>query len=102
MSSLWTKETEKGFCFRVHVNPRSSGNAIIGIVDDALSVKISAAPVEGKANKMLEEFIAGKFQLKKKQVNVASGDKSRNKVLCVEGISVEDFLDKLDKILKSK
>jgi len=40
-----------GTVFRVRVQPGASKNEIVGVQEDALRVRISAPPVEGKANR---------------------------------------------------
>lgn len=45
---------------------------------------LNAPAVEGKANKALIEFLADHFNVKKKQVRIIKGLKSRNKVILIE------------------
>jgi uncharacterized protein len=92
MSNLWIRETENGLIFKVHLNPRSSKNCIVGIYQDTLSIKITAPPLEGKANKLLEELIARSLGLNNSSVKIISGKKTRNKTLLVEGITSEQFV----------
>ena len=60
---------------------------------DALKVKLTSAPVEGKANKELVALLAKELGLKKRDVEIVSGETSKNKVVKLVGVnSIEDFL----------
>jgi uncharacterized protein (TIGR00251 family) len=83
---------------KVHVNPRSSRNQITGWQDGTLSVKLTAPPVEGAANKACAEFLADQLSVKKSQVTLISGDKSRDKVFEITGLTA----DELDRRLRDK
>lgn len=51
-----------------------------------MKVKVTAAPVEAKANKALVEFLAEYFNVKKNKITIIKGEKSKNKVIMIEGI----------------
>lgn len=87
---LWIQEKENTVLLKIHVNPRSSKNQVTGLHGDALNIKITAPAVEGKANKALIEFLAEYFGVKKKQVEIKSGDKSREKVVALTDVSIKD------------
>lgn len=72
---------------RLHVTPRGSRNEIVGWREGVLCVKITAPPVEGAANAAIVKFIADSLGVRKSQVELVSGDKSREKTLRICGIS---------------
>ena len=74
---------------KIRLTPRGSRNEILGWEGDTLRVKITAPPVEGAANKACVEFIADGLGIKRGQVSIISGDKSRDKVLKITGMSEE-------------
>ncbi len=76
---------------KLHVTPRGSKNQIIGWRDDVLCVKITAPPVEGAANAAIVKFVADQLGIRKSQVELISGDKSREKTLRIEGLSESDI-----------
>jgi hypothetical protein len=80
---------------RVHVNPRSSRNQVTGWHDGILSVKLTAPPVEGAANKACVEFLANLLGVRKSQVVLISGDKSREKVFEIAGVSQDEISRRL-------
>lgn len=62
------------------VLPRSSKNELIKLPDGSYKVKLTAAPVDGEANKKLLEFLAKEFGVAKSRIRIVKGEKSRNKV----------------------
>ncbi len=63
----------------VRIQPRASRNEIVGELDGALKIRITAPPVDGKANKHLIDFLAGIFRVPKAQVELLSGKTGRDK-----------------------
>ena len=68
----------------VHVTPRSSKDAILGLENDEVRVKVTAPPDDGKANKAVCKLVAKELGIPKSAVNVASGQTSRHKRLSIE------------------
>ncbi len=80
---------------KLHVTPRGSKNEITGWRGDALCVKITAPPVEGAANEAVVKFIAETLGVRKSQVELISGEKSREKTLRITGLSQADVAARL-------
>ena len=72
----------------VRVIPRSSKSQIL-MRGDLLTVKVSAPPVEGSANKALIALLAQKLKVPKSRIEVVSGERSRQKRLRVLGLSLQ-------------
>ncbi len=69
----------------IRVQPRASRDEIVGPHGDgALKVRITAPPVEGKANAYLIRFLARAFGVSRSQVSLLGGDSSRNKRIAIE------------------
>jgi uncharacterized protein len=75
--------------------PNAPRNAVVGWLGDALKVKVHAPALEGRANEELCEFLADALQLPRRAVTVARGDKSRQKVIRIEGLSLVDVKARL-------
>ena len=75
-----------GIPVAVRVIPRASRSAIDGTRDEALLVRVKAAPVEGAANDELIETIARALDVPKRSVTIASGARGRLKRVQVSGI----------------
>ncbi len=78
---LFVQEKPEGILFRIHVQPRSSKNQVVGLYGDALKVKLTAPPVEGAANKMCAEFLAKCLGVSKSGVEIVSGQTGRAKTV---------------------
>ncbi len=75
----------------VKVKPRSSTQAVEGWVDEILVVRLTTPPVDGAANKSLLKMISKKLGIARNRVRIVSGEKSRNKVLEIEGLDSEEI-----------
>ncbi|HEY0722435.1 MAG TPA: DUF167 domain-containing protein [Pyrinomonadaceae bacterium] len=73
--------------FKVQVVPRSSRSEVVGEHDGSLRVRVSAAPVEGAANKELTQVLAKAFKVSRSAVSIVSGQNSRLKQVSIEGVS---------------
>ena len=71
----------------VRVQPRASRNALVVEPDGRIRVALTAPPVEGAANEALRVFLAEVFGVPRASVRVVRGDKSREKVVSVAGVS---------------
>jgi uncharacterized protein (TIGR00251 family) len=85
------KNSSDGIIFTLRVVPRSSRCEITGIQNDALKLKITAPPVEGKANEECIRFLSDKLGIKKNRITIKAGHKSKNKIIAISGITKEDL-----------
>jgi uncharacterized protein (TIGR00251 family) len=85
------KETGNGVIFRIHVVPKSAKNECVGIQGNAIKLKITAPPVEGQANDACIRFLSDLLGVKKNQVTIVSGHKSRKKTVAIEGRGKKDI-----------
>jgi len=83
-------KTKNVLTLNIKVEPRSSRAGIVGPYGDALKVKLTSPPVEGKANKELIEVLAKEFRITKKDVEIISGQSSKNKIVRLTGVSSID------------
>ena len=70
----------------VHVLPKSSRNAVEGLVRDAagkewLKVRLTATPEDGKANKALLKLLAKTWGCSPSSLLIVSGETSRHKYI---------------------
>jgi len=72
----------------VRVQPRAARDEIAGERGGALVVRLSAPPVEGRANEALCRLIARRLRVGRTRVSVVRGQASRDKLVAVEGIPV--------------
>lgn len=72
-------EKDDAIIFHVRVIPRSSRSEIVGEYDGALKVKLNSPPIDGEANKELIALLAKNFHVAKSDVEIISGQTSKNK-----------------------
>lgn len=67
---------------KIRVLPRSSRNEVAGeMADGALKVKLTAPPVDGKANDALIELLSDHFAVAKNKITIVRGLTSKNKTI---------------------
>ena len=67
-------------------------DAVDGVVDGALRVRVAAPPVEGAANQALVRVLAQELGVARRSVRLVAGAAGRQKLVVVEGISADDVL----------
>jgi uncharacterized protein (TIGR00251 family) len=75
----------------VRLKPRAKRNAIVDERDGVLHVSVAAAPVDGQANAALCKLIAKRAGVARGQVSVIRGERAREKVLRVEGLTQHEL-----------
>lgn len=70
---------DKDLIINVRIQPKASQDSFAEILDNRLKIRITAPPVDGKANKHLTNFLAKQFKVTKASVNILSGETGRNK-----------------------
>ncbi len=89
-ASLALTERAGGVRFSVHVRPRSSRSAILGVREGALEVALTAPPADGAANSELCKLLARALEVRRGDVSIVVGASSRGKVVAVNGMTPED------------
>jgi uncharacterized protein (TIGR00251 family) len=79
-----------GVTFTVRVHPRASKSGVAGEVDGVLKIRLAAPPVEGRANEELIRLLAELFDAPRRRIAILSGQTSKNKVVSVSLISVDE------------
>ena len=75
---------------RLRVSPGAGRSEIVGRHGDAWRIRVAAAPERGKANASVVELVAGSLGLAKRAVRVVAGQASRNKVVEVDGLTLDE------------
>ena len=74
------REVSEGLVIKVKIVPNSSKNDII-LEEEFIKVKVTAQPIENKANKALIEFLSKRFKIPKTSIEILKGDTSKEKTL---------------------
>ncbi len=83
----------EGVSFYVQVQPRASHDAIAGEYADALKIRLTAPPVDDRANEALTRLLAERLNVPVAAVRIVSGEKSRRKHVFVAGAKREQVLE---------
>jgi uncharacterized protein (TIGR00251 family) len=97
---LTIKETNAGVQFAIRVIPGASKNEVAGIQDGALKLKLTAPPVEGKANRACVVFLAGLLGVRRSALAITAGEKSRKKTVSVDGMGRSELEARLKGLLE--
>ena len=89
----WMKEKDNNTVIDIKVVPNSSKNLII-LEDEFLKIKLTASPVDNKANQALIEFLSKKLKVAKTSINIISGQTSKNKKIMLP-ISINECINSL-------
>ena len=84
---LQLRESKHGLTFDIQVTPHAASAQVVGMQEGMLKIKVSALPVEGAANEACIKLLAKTFALKKGQMEIFAGSKSRKKTVLVKDIS---------------
>ena len=81
---------KKGAALAVRVVPRSSKNEIAGILEDGtIKIRLTASPVEGRANQALIEFLSEVLEIPRSKIEIIAGEKGREKLISVLDLDAE-------------
>jgi uncharacterized protein len=80
-------EKDGSVSFVVHVQPRASRDEIVGEYQDGLKIRLTAPPVDDRANEALRKLLAARLKLPLAAVRIASGERSRTKRVEIYGVT---------------
>ena len=72
-----------------HIVSNAKQNKVMGEHGDAIKIKLRAPAVEGKANAALRSFLAEVLNISEREIVLERGQKSRDKLVRIEGLSEE-------------
>lgn len=79
----------------IRVTPRSSRNEVRGFVGDVLQVRVTAAPVDGRANEAVVRLLAEHLGVPRTAVRIVAGNAGREKFVAVDGLTTEELRGRL-------
>jgi uncharacterized protein (TIGR00251 family) len=74
----------------VRLAPRASRDAIGTIIAGELIVRVTAPPLDGRANEALTRLLAKRLHLGRNRVKIISGLHSRRKIVEIDGLTDEE------------
>lgn len=86
------RETKDGIIFTLRISPNASKNEIIK-EETGIKVKITAQPIDGKANKALIEFLSKRFKIPKSYFEIIRGETSKDKTILIKNTNLDYLLN---------
>lgn len=77
---IWQNDT---LLLDIRVQPRAKQDQIVGTHNLRLKIRITAPPVEGKANKQLLKYVSKVFKVHRTMIKIVSGETKRDKRLSI-------------------
>jgi uncharacterized protein (TIGR00251 family) len=75
---------------QVHIIPNAKIDKVFGEYGGAIKIKLRAPAVEGKANAALRCLLADRLNIQQRAIILERGQRSRDKVIRIEGLSEHD------------
>lgn len=79
MTYSWYSWKDGDLFLDIHVQPGASRDMLDGIHGERLKIRITAPPVDGRANAHLLRYLAGVFAVPRRQVTLTAGASGRRK-----------------------
>jgi uncharacterized protein (TIGR00251 family) len=86
--------------FRVHLQPKASREGIVGETEGILKVRVSAPPVEGRANEACLRLLAKALDISISRLSIAAGQHARVKTIHITASSADAIRSKLIGLLE--
>ncbi len=80
---------------RVQVTPRAARSELLGWRDGVLRLRVTAPPVEGRANEAVVRLLSAALGVPRSRVAVVSGMSGRQKLVQVEGLGEQEVRRRL-------
>ncbi len=85
------RSSDDGVLISLRVSPGAKKSGVEGLYGEgSIKLKVAAPPVDGKANKEVESFLAKLLGLRKSDVEIIHGASSRDKVVLARGVGLSD------------
>lgn len=81
MSRDWCSAVPGGVRLAVQITANAKKTEVLGVLDDALKVKLHAQPIEGKANEALIRYLADRLDVPKSAITLTHGHTNKRKLL---------------------
>ena len=90
--SAWCCALSGGVRIAVQITPNAKKTEVIGVLGDALKLKLQAQPIEGRANEALIKFLAGALSVARSAVTITHGLTNKRKLIEVRSgvLTVEE------------
>jgi len=92
---MWCREKGGSVLLNIRVQPNSSKEETGEVRNDVLIIRLTAPPVEGKANDALIRFLSKRLAVAKSRVTLVQGERGRNKLVAIQGLGAREVAMRL-------
>lgn len=85
---MWYSREGDVLMVNIYAQPGARTTEVVGIYDGALKIRVNAPPIDGRANRLLKKFLANRFNVPSKNIQLVTGEKNRRKTFSVLGSQV--------------
>ncbi|MEX1185034.1 MAG: DUF167 domain-containing protein [Gemmatimonadaceae bacterium] len=75
---------------KIHVVANAKKTGLAGLHGDAVKIRCAAPPLDGRANREVREILAGLLGVPVRDVTIARGERSRDKIVEVAGMDADE------------
>jgi uncharacterized protein (TIGR00251 family) len=87
---------KSGAALTVRVTPRARRTEVAEILEDGtIRIRVTAPPVEGKANAALIQFLAEALGIRKNRIDIVAGEKGLDKIVSITELSAAEVQRRL-------
>jgi hypothetical protein len=77
------KNCDDGVILKIRISPNSAKNQVI-ISDDMIKIKVTAQPIENKANKAVIQYLSKLVKIPKTSISILKGETSKEKTILLK------------------
>ena len=96
----WASETSDGVVLSLHCQPGAKASRVVGLHDERLKIQLQAPPLENRANEALVAWLAEQLGVPRKQIDLLTGQTSRQKRVLVRGATLKEVQLLMTKVQK--
>jgi uncharacterized protein (TIGR00251 family) len=93
----WLEEAKNGVTLKLHIQPKASKTAVMGLYGDPprLKIRVAAPPVDGAANEALLLFLKKKLGVTQSALQMVRGESSKSKDVFCAGVTSAQVMSAL-------
>lgn len=94
-------DAQRGAALAIRVLPRAGRNEVAEVMaDGTVKIRLTAAPVDGEANKQLIRFLAEALKIPQSRIEIVAGATARDKIVAVLGLDAAALHARISALLK--
>lgn len=83
----WERRVEGGWVLELRIQPGAGRSEVVGLLGDALKVRVAAPAEGGRANRELIRILAERLGVPRGSIRILRGETGRTKTVRIDGIA---------------